>query len=212
MGISRELVLASASPRRMALLRQLDLTYRQETPLIDESVGGDESPARYVERLSASKAEEVMRRHGTAENPVILAADTAVVVDGNILGKPESKKHGLEMLQMLADREHEVLTGVTVKDREKRTTFHVVTKVIFRPLSEKECEEYWNTGEPCDKAGGYGIQGAGASFVVGIEGSYSNVVGLPLAEVARALVEFGIECDPVGTREEFEVVQDSRYG
>lgn len=207
----RQLVLASASPRRSALLEQLGLGFEQIPPQVDESVRPGETAIDYVERLSEVKADEVMQRE-LHRDPIILSADTVVVVEGNILGKPESKRHGTGMLLSLSAREHQVLTGVTLKDRNAMRKFHVSTYVTFRQISERECEDYWNTGEPRDKAGGYGIQGLGAIFVAAINGSYSNVVGLPLTEVAAALRDFGIDCLEVRPEKEFEVVQDSRHG
>ena len=207
----RKLVLASSSPRRAQLMNQIGLEFDKVEPVVDEDII-DESPICFVTRLSKQKASAVIKARQGNEDDVIVAADTIVVLDGNILGKPQSKQHGINMLLALSGREHLVLTGVTVRDRRDEKTFHVETKVRFRQITEKECERYWNTGEPLDKAGGYGIQGVGGIFVSSIEGSYSNVVGLPIAETASTLKAFGIDC--LGTPHDtpFKVVQDSRHG
>ena len=207
----RKLVLASGSPRRATLMNQIGLVFVQEKPQVDEDIF-DESPISFVTRLSRRKATAGLQARQGNEDCVIIAADTIVVLDGNILGKPQSKQNGTNMLLALSGREHQVLTGVTVRDRQDEKTFHVETMVRFRQITEKECESYWNTGEPQDKAGGYGIQGVGGIFVSSIEGSYSNVVGLPISETAVALKSFGIDClgDPHDTP--FKVVQDSQHG
>ena len=125
---------------------------------------------------------------------VVLAADTAVVVDGRILGKPADRAQALDMLRLLSAREHEVMTAVAVARGAEVQLELVTTQVRFRTLSEAEMAAYWDSGEPADKAGGYGIQGLGAVFVANLSGSYSAVVGLPLMETASLLAGFGIRC------------------
>ena len=187
---SHSLVLASASPRRSELLTQLGVGFCVKAQDIDESVGIDELPAMYVERLAREKARQAITNSDASV--VILAADTTVVADGKILGKPESKAEGLAMLRLLSGSEHSVLTGIAVGDSSRLLSQVVETKVRFRALSEAEASRYWHTGEPLGKAGGYGIQGFAAAFVESLSGSHSNVVGLPLFEVASLLKEFGV--------------------
>ncbi|HET8729501.1 MAG TPA: Maf family protein [Moraxellaceae bacterium] len=183
------LYLASTSPRRRELLAQLGLTFHVLKGEVDETPLPGESPATYVRRLAQAKAAV-----GLAHAPegVVVAADTSVVIDGAILGKPASLDEAMSMWQWLAGREHEVLTGLAVGDVRRIESHVVVTRVRFRAVSEAEMRAYWLSGEPRDKAGGYAIQGLGAVFVTSIEGSYSNVVGLPLAETAALLAGFGI--------------------
>lgn len=186
------LILASGSPRRKLLLQQLDISFETDPPDVDESVAMGEAPELYVTRLSAKKAQAVAKRYDSES--VILAADTTVVLHGNILGKPESKEHGLQMLSELSGSRHDVLTGVSICRGPRIETFFVSTQVTFRHLGEKEIAWYWETGEPQDKAGSYGLQGAGAAFVETLTGSYSNVIGLPLSETVLILRDFSVEC------------------
>ncbi|EJT84938.1 Maf family protein [Pseudomonas asiatica] len=125
---------------------------------------------------------------------VVLGADTAVVLDGRILGKPENREDALAMLADLSGREHQVLTAVALSDGQRVHSLCVTSKVRFRAISAEEAQRYWASGEPADKAGGYAIQGLGAVFVTGLSGSYSAVVGLPLSETAELLGQFGIAC------------------
>ncbi len=199
--VDKQLILASSSSRRVMLLNQLGLKFVQYKPDLDESRQHLESPVDYVTRLSRAKASAVAEYVATEFNlrapvAVILAADTAVVLDEKILGKPRLKEQATEMLQALSGREHLVITGVTVQDRSRADSFHVKTTVKFRAISVAESLRYWNTGEPQDKAGGYGIQGGGSMFVTAINGSATNVAGLPLRETAKALATFGIACLP----------------
>ena len=181
--------LASASPRRQELLRQLGVSFEVLVTDIPESPVVGESARVYVQRLARAKAEagaRLARERGLPARPV-LGADTEVVLDGEILGKPTDAVHGRAMLTRLAGRTHEVLTAVAlVADGAVRTALSE-SRVTLGPMSDIEIEEYWRSGEPADKAGGYGIQGLAAAFVERIEGSYSGVVGLPLYEVARLL-------------------------
>lgn len=190
-----DLVLASSSPRRAALLQQLNLSFRIEPASITEDQRGQERPDELVARLSRSKAQVVVNSEVTGTGPtVVIGADTIVVVDDKILGKPQCRDDAISTLMTLSGRQHRVMTAVTVADPDRMETTTVETIVVFRELTTKECERYWLTGEPVDKAGGYGIQGLGAIFVASITGSYSNVVGLPLMETANSLRDFGIDC------------------
>lgn len=183
------LFLASTSPRRRELLAQIGLSFHVLKADIDESPRPGEAAADYVRRLACEKAAVGLAQAGEG---VVIAADTSVVLDGAVLGKPASLEEALAMWARLSGREHSVLTGVAVASRERVEARVVATRVRFRALREPELRAYWASGEPCDKAGGYGIQGLGAVFVTGIDGSYSNVVGLPLAEAAVMLEGFGL--------------------
>lgn len=198
--MSRPLILASGSPRRKQLLSQLGLTFDVRVSDIDETPLDTESPVDYVERLSREKAASVSSQ--VESETIVLAADTTVVLEGNILGKPESKEHGVNMLMALSGTSHQVLTGVSVIGSERIRTLSVETEVRFRTLTRSEVLWYWDTGEPQDKAGSYGLQGIGAAFVESLSGSYSNVIGLPLSETIDLLRDYGVAC--LG-REEFEV-------
>ncbi len=180
------LVLASASPRRRELLTHLGLAFEVVAAHVDESVHDGEAPAVYVERVALAKARAI-----AAEQPdaLIVAADTTVVRDGQILAKPADAGEARRMLRSLAGRTHEVLTAV-VATRDRRTTSRVAsTSVTFAPICDAELDWYVATGEPFDKAGAYGIQGAGGLFVTRIEGSYHNVVGLPLDVLAAVIAD-----------------------
>ena len=192
MSTEPRLLLASASPRRRELLAQIGVPTTRVHCQVDEQVEPGESPAVYVERVTLDKV-----LAGVAAGPsgaVVLAADTAVVLDQQILGKPRDRRHALQMLSALSGREHQVMTAVAVACGERLDIRRVDTQVVFRTLSVAECERYWASGEPVDKAGAYGIQGLGAVFVERINGSYSAVVGLPLLETAALLDGFGISC------------------
>ena len=185
------IILASGSPRRQALLRQIGVRFRQQVADVDETPLDNESAQDYVVRLAVAKACAVRQQSGADKAPV-LGADTAVVVDGRLLGKPADLAHARDMLQLLSGRRHQVLSAVAlVQDRQAVAAS--VSNVWFRALSEKDIEDYWKTGEPRDKAGAYGIQGIGAIFIERLEGSYSGVMGLPLYETARLLQDFGIQ-------------------
>lgn len=188
----KPLYLASASPRRHELLLQIGVVHRRIAAPIDESVLPGETPAVYVERLARAKAAAGLAALG--EPGCVLGADTAVVLDGRILGKPADRAEALEMLAALSARSHEVLTAVAVADGARCLARVVGSRVRFRSIAPAEIEAYWATGEPRDKAGGYAIQGLAAIFVECLEGSYSAVVGLPLAETAALLAEFGVAC------------------
>lgn len=182
------LCLASASPRRRELLASIDVDCEVRPVDIDETPLPGEAPRDYVCRLSREKASA-----GAACSDLpVLGSDTAVVLDGEILGKPRDRAHALEMLAALSGTTHEVLTGVAVSGPQGMLDVCVTTRVTLREISPVEAAAYWATGEPCDKAGGYGIQGRAAVFVSHIEGSHSAVVGLPLYETADLLVRQGV--------------------
>ena len=183
------LVLASRSERRRVLLAQIGVQCVIDPADIDEGVLQDEDPEQYVARLALEKARSVRRRHAGC---AVLGADTSVVVDRDILGKPEDEADAVAMLQRLSGRWHEVVTGYAVVWGTGELKNVICSRVKFREIADHEMRAYWHSGEPGDKAGGYAIQGIGAMFVERIEGSYSGVVGLPLAEVGRALSEAGI--------------------
>ena len=190
-----DLVLASGSPRRAELLRQLGLVFSTLTPDIDEHPLARESASDYANRMSRAKFDGANSMTSERATVTLISADTVVVRDGKILGKPRGEEECVDMLMSLSGRDHNVMTSVTMGIAERAvSTFLVETIVRFRRLTSEECRDYWATGEPCDKAGAYGIQGVGAIFVEWIGGSYSNVVGLPLMEVAQSLRQFGIDC------------------
>ncbi|WP_449434740.1 Maf family protein [Pseudomonas putida] len=186
------LYLASGSPRRRELLAQIGVPFTTVSAPIDETPLVNESASAYVERLALAKATAGLASAGA--NAVVLGADTAVVLDGRILGKPENREHAQAMLADLSGREHQVLTAVALTDGQCCLSVCVTSNVRFRAISSDEAQRYWNSGEPQDKAGGYAIQGLGAVFVTGLAGSYSAVVGLPLSETAELLTQFGIAC------------------
>lgn len=192
MPSSHRIVLASASPRRRELLAQVGLTAVCIPADVDESVLSGESPDRHAIRLSEAKALAVASRRHVAGR-FFLGSDTVVVRDGVILGKPDDAADAAAMLRSLSGRSHEVVSGYAVHDRDSGRTISgaVVTRVWFKSLTDQEIAGYLATGEPFDKAGAYAIQGFGAFMVPRIEGSYPNVVGLPLCEVIAALEEFG---------------------
>ena len=183
------LYLASTSPRRRELLQQLGLAFSIVPVDVDESRLSDEAPEAYVARLAREKA-----RAGLAviTDGVVIAADTTVALGDVVLGKPGSCEEAVAMWRQLSGREHRVLTGVAVASPQEMQ-FDVVTTIVrFREISFAEMQAYWASGEPADKAGAYAIQGRGAVFVSRIDGSYSNVVGLPLMETAALLARFDI--------------------
>ena len=186
-----KITLASASPRRRELLDQIGVSYDVMPVDIDESIQSGETEKDYVQRLAMEKALTGFNRQGT-EQPV-LGSDTIVVIGHKILGKPENKKQGLAMLSALSGQQHQVMTAVAMVNAEHRACLLNISRVSFRVLSEAEIQHYWNTGEPADKAGGYGIQGLAAQFIQRLDGSYSAVMGLPLFETAQLLDKFGIQ-------------------
>lgn len=184
-----DLYLASASPRRRELLAQIGVRFASVSASVDETPRANELPADYVCRLAKAKAKAGLQQLSAEGKPLlpVLGADTTVVIGQQILGKPESEADALGMLTRLSGNVHTVLTAVTLIAGEKSHTRLSESKVEFRTLTKQEMKTYWATGEPADKAGAYGIQGRGAVFVKAIHGSYSGIVGLPLAETAELL-------------------------
>lgn len=196
----KHLVLASGSPRRKELLSQLGYEFSVLVTDVEECKRAQETAEEYVKRLSLDKALAALsllttnpseKQHvASGSDTVVLGSDTVVVSQGQVLEKPADFSDSKRMLTQLANGRHQVMTAVSVVSKEKQKTEIVITDVWFKPLSEKEIEQYWQTGEPCDKAGSYGIQGLGGRFVTRIEGSYYAVVGLPLFETDQLLQEF----------------------
>jgi septum formation protein len=186
---SAQLVLASASPRRAALLTQVGLVFLVRAPDVDESRLPGESAADMVQRLALTKAQRVARD----ETLPVLAADTAVAIDDVLLGKPAGPAEGLAMLTRLSGRTHDVFTAIALVHAARSEVRLSHSRVAFRTITRSEAEAYWASGEPFDKAGGYGIQGIGGIFAERIEGSYSGIVGLPLAETEALLQAFGVD-------------------
>ena len=184
--LSLPLILASASPRREELLKTAGLTFRVIPANVNETGFEEETPQEHVRRLSREKARAVAVRHPDA---LVLGADTIVVIDDMILGKPESKKQAREMLQKLSNRFHTVFTGFTLSSTDAGISKTRVARscVRFKKMGLEEIDWYINTKEPYDKAGGYAAQGKGAAFIRSISGSYTNVIGLPLAGVLDEL-------------------------
>ncbi|WP_261823517.1 Maf family protein [Vibrio neonatus] len=190
--MQKSLILASASPRRRELLSQLGYEFTILISNIDEVRSAGESPSQYVQRLAENKAQAVLeqaRSKGIVE-PIVIGSDTIVTQGECVFEKPNSVQDSLEMLDQLSNAKHQVMTAVCVSDLHKTETIICITDVWFKPLSRQEIEDYWLTGEPCDKAGSYGIQGIGGKFVTRIEGSYHSVVGLPLFETEQLLHQF----------------------
>ena len=183
------IVLASASPRRQALLRQIGITdFQIRVPHAEETFPQGLTPQEAVSHISRVKSEAV----ASAPEEIVITADTMVFLEGRLLGKPAGEADALEMLTALQGRRHTVCTGVTVRQEARLVTECESTHVYFRSLTEAEILAYIRTGEPMDKAGGYGIQGLGALLVERIEGDYSNAIGLPLLRLSRMLERFGV--------------------
>jgi len=187
---SYKLILASASPRRKEILAEGGLSFSVRPQDIDESVYDGIEPRLMVQLLAASKAAKAVQ----GENEVILGADTVVVCDGKVLGKPKDAAEAEEMLSMLSGRTHSVYTGIAVLRGDDGTmrTHAEETLVTFRTLTKEEIRAYIETGEPMDKAGAYGIQGKGGALVSETEGDFQNVVGLPLGAVLRLMAEMNL--------------------
>lgn len=188
------LYLASASPRRRELLAQIGVSFTTHVVPIDETPQPGEAPAAYVERLALAKAQAALGTLDDRRDAVVLGSDTAVVLDGRILGKPVDREDALATLAALSGREHQVLTAVALVSDARGEARVVTSTVRFKALDRTQLEAYWATGEPRDKAGSYGIQGLAAVFVSQMQGSYSAVVGLPLCETAELLAQFAIPC------------------
>lgn len=183
--------LASASPRRSALLTQLGVRHEVRPVDIDENILRGELPAAYVRRLAIAKAEALWSRLGESERRPVLGSDTTVALGNDVLGKPADRADGLNMLQRLSSRTHQVYTAVALRHARGCESRLSVSDVTFRALSGMEMEAYWRTGEPVDKAGGYAVQGLAALFIERIAGSYSGIVGLPLYETGELLHMIG---------------------
>lgn len=191
MQIEPAFILASSSPRRRDLLQQIGCHFVVSPTDIDESVSEGESAESYVRRMALEKALEAWRVNKSKKLPV-LGADTAVELKGEIFGKPSGQDEAISMLLKLSGRTHRVLSSVAMVQGDKQQLVLSETLVTFRQLDGQECLRYWQTGESADKAGAYAIQGFGAVFVSAINGSYSGVVGLPLAETCQLLKAFDI--------------------
>jgi len=183
------LYLASQSPRRRELLEQIKVQYQVLAIDIEEAVLPEETAEAYVERVALDKARAGLQLR--AEEKLVLAADTEVVLDGTVLGKPRDQAHALEILRSLSGRDHQVLSAVAIHDGDRHRVRLSRNTVHFRDLTTAEINRYWSSGEPHGKAGSYAIQGLGAAFIERLEGSYSAVMGLPLFETAELLAEFG---------------------
>jgi septum formation protein len=181
------ILLASASPRRSELLRQVGIAHTIRPVDIDESVHGGEAPSAYVLRLAEAKAAALWRQLAPAERKPVLAADTTVALEGEIFGKPGSLEELREMLGRLSGRTHEVHTAIAVLHEHGAAARLNSSSVTFRALAPAEIDWYWRTGEPADKAGGYAVQGRAAAFISHIAGSYSGIMGLPLYETWELL-------------------------
>ncbi len=192
MKTDKNIILASASPRRRDLLRQIGINFTTISADVDERIQPGEPPEAYAVRVALDKARVAARRAGAG---IVIAADTIVVFDDEILGKPADVQDAERMLTTLSGRIHRVITGLAITDAAtgKSLTGTSVTKVWFRELSADEIAAYIASGEPLDKAGAYGIQEKGALFVSRIDGCYFNVVGLPLSLLGELLREFGID-------------------
>lgn len=186
---SSDLILVSGSPRRAELLRQIGVGFRVRPVDIDETPRLDEEPDHFVKRMAWEKAEAGFDRDGTGK--LLLAADTAVIADGRIMGKPRDEQDAGEMLGLLSGRTHQVFSAVSLRGNVHRQALSK-SEVTFRKIDREEIRQYWLTGEPQDKAGGYAIQGLGAIFIERIEGSYSGVMGLPVFETAQLLQAEGL--------------------
>ncbi len=187
--MSPVLQLASTSPRRQEILRSLGLTFTVMAVEIDESRLEGETPQQMVLRLAANKAAAAV----SADSQLVIGADTIVVLGDKVLGKPRGMDDAVEMLMKLSGRSHTVLSGVALWSPTGITSALSQTEVRFREIGRDEARAYWHSGEPCDKAGSYAIQGRGGTFVAAISGSYSGVVGLPVYELAELLGNAGIE-------------------
>jgi septum formation protein len=184
--------LASGSPRRRELLQQIGVSFRVLRTAVDEAVLSGELPLAYVARLAATKADAGWERSRDAADAPVLAADTAVVLDGRILGKPSDRDDAEDMLRQLSGRTHEVLTAIALRSSSGVQSRISRSEVTFRIIAASEVKTYWETGEPRNKAGGYAIQGRAAIFITDLHGSYSGVMGLPLCETAELLGVAGI--------------------
>ena len=184
------LIVASASPRRSDLLKQIGITHSIQIADIDETPFDNEPPADYVLRVAHAKSYAIHQQY--SDSSVILAADTSVVVDDKIMGKPKNLQHAMAMLSHLSASTHQVYSAVSLRGQQTQQALSV-SDVTFRAISEQEIIQYWHTGEPADKAGAYAIQGLASIFVQSINGSFSGIMGLPLFETVQLLSNEGIK-------------------
>lgn len=186
-----DIILASGSPRRRELLTQMGLSFRVLVSDADETADKALPPAEQVSLISRRKAEAVAAEAGP--DALVIAADTIVALDGEVMGKPHSREEAVQMLARLQGKTHQVYTGLTLQEGSRTETCVECTAVTFRPMTAAEIQAYVATGEPMDKAGAYGIQGFGGMFVEGIQGDYFNVMGLPICRLGKVLQSFGVE-------------------
>ena len=184
------LILASASPRRSELLKQIGLAHSIQVADVDETVFRNESAADYVLRVAHAKSSAI--HQSCSEDSIVLAADTAVVLGDKIMGKPGNMEHAIDMLSQLSASTHQVYSAVSLRGRHTQQCISV-SDVTFRAISAQEIIQYWHTGEPADKAGAYAIQGLASIFIESISGSFSGIMGLPLFETAQLLSNEGIK-------------------
>jgi len=186
---TKEIILASASPRRKELLKQLNINFEVIPSQIEENIDKENFSPEMIEKLALEKAQDVADKINYPA--VIIGADTVVVIDNKILGKPEDKEEAFQMLKLLSGRTHKVISAIAVIDKSinKQITDHVVSEVTFKQLTDPEIREYIETGEPMDKAGAYAIQGIGSKFISSISGCYSNIVGISIEKLAEMLKE-----------------------
>lgn len=188
-----DLYLASKSPRRRELLEQIGVRFAIVSADVDETRLVAEAPEHYVRRVALAKANAAIKSPLPDPSRPVLAADTAVVLEDRVMGKPATRQEALEMLNLLSGRTHRVLSGIALITADGSESSALSESMVrLRVIGEDDAAAYWNTGEPADKAGGYGIQGLGALFVADLQGSYSGVMGLPLFETARLLEHAGI--------------------
>ncbi|WP_394223387.1 Maf family protein [Alteromonas gracilis] len=194
--MTKSVVLASASPRRTALLNQMNIAHTIQPADIDESPRENETPMALVSRLAGEKALAVKAQLESEQvmtgDTVILASDTLIAFNGQSVGKPQDKADSKRILKMLSGKTHQVLTSICALSETQQQTQVITTSVTFATLTDAQIDAYWETGEPADKAGSYAIQGIGGEFVVSINGSASAVIGLPLYETRQLLNAFGL--------------------
>lgn len=189
-AVENKLYLASTSPRRMQLLQQIGVQFISQSPSYIEPPWSGEKPCEYVSKLANNKAKSILTNNKDA---VVLAADTVIYHRNKVIGKPVDENNALSILASLSASTHQVYTGVSLMNYHRHLSCVSITIVHFNDISCQQAKEYWSTGEPYGKAGAYAIQGLGAVFVKSIEGSYSGVIGLPLAETAQLLRQFDIK-------------------
>jgi len=188
-----QVYLASASPRRQELLSQIGVNFQRLSVDVEEQRNEAETPEQYVKRVALDKAMAGWSSEERALDIPVLGADTEVVVDGQVMGKPQDQQRAMEMLDKISGKEHQVISVVALVQGDRRQILVNLNKVRFSDLTQEEKKTYCYSGEPLGKAGGYGIQGMAAAFISHLEGSYSGVMGLPLYETSNLLKEFGID-------------------